>query len=186
VRPSLGTIRETLIRVKEGDSFTLSVNLDQGSQPVRYQWSLGGAAIAGATSPTYTVSRTTASDAGLYVCTATNDCGSDISAVVEVRTYRDDPTSVDEQAAHIASVRVEPHPVSNTSYLRIAVDQPGTLRIVIRDMQGREVYSSTSTRVDAGVASIALDARALGSAGLYHAIVTSGSSTVSVPVIVAP
>ena len=186
VRPSLGTIRETLIRVKEGDSFTLSVNLDQGSQPVRYQWSLGGGAIAGATSPTYTVSRTTASDAGLYVCTATNDCGSDISAVVEVRTYRDDPTSVDEQAAHIASVRVEPHPVSNTSYLRIAVDQPGTLRIVIRDMQGREVYSSTSTRVDAGVASIALDARALGSAGLYHAIVTSGSSTVSVPVIVAP
>jgi hypothetical protein len=186
VRPTLGTIRETLLRVKEGDSFTLTVTLAEGSQPVRYQWSLDGRAIAGATTSSYTVKGTSSSDAGRYVCTATNDCGSDISAVIEVRTYRDDPTSVNEQVARISSVRVEPHPVASISYLRITADQAGTIRIIIRDMQGREVFSTTAIVAEAGDTAIMLNAATLGSAGLYNATIMAGGSTMNVPVVVAP
>ena len=186
VRPTLGTIRETLLRVKEGDSFTLTVTLAEGSQPVRYQWSLDGRAIAGATASSYTVKGTSSSDAGRYVCTATNDCGSDISAVIEVRTYRDDPTSVNEQVARISSVRVEPHPVASISYLRITADQAGTVRIIIRDMQGREVFRTTAIVAEAGDTAIMLNAATLGSAGLYNATIMAGGSTMNVPVVVAP
>jgi len=51
-----------------------------GTAPLTYQWSLGGAALAGATGPTYAIAAAAAADAGSYAVTVTNAVGSVTSA----------------------------------------------------------------------------------------------------------
>ncbi len=62
--------------VNAGQTATFSVTAT-GTGPLTYQWSKGGAAIAGATSSTYTTPATVAADTGsLFSVTVTNTAGS--------------------------------------------------------------------------------------------------------------
>lgn len=56
--------------VRLGESYTLSFTADQAVTSV--QWYHGGAAIPGATSPSYTISGAVAEDAGLYYASCSN------------------------------------------------------------------------------------------------------------------
>ncbi len=68
----------------EGDNIVLT-GAASGSAPLSFQWSRNGIPIAGATSPTLTLSNVRVADSGAYVLTATNPAGivaSDAAAVV--------------------------------------------------------------------------------------------------------
>ncbi|HVT74518.1 MAG TPA: immunoglobulin domain-containing protein [Lacunisphaera sp.] len=61
--------------VTEGDNVTFSVAAN-GTAPLSYQWTFGGKAIAGATSPTYSLTNVQQANAGTYAVTITNSLGS--------------------------------------------------------------------------------------------------------------
>jgi hypothetical protein len=58
-------------------TFTVAAN---GSLPLTYQWYVGGVAISGATSASYTIASVQAANAGSYTCTVTNSVGSATSS----------------------------------------------------------------------------------------------------------
>ena len=58
-----------------GAAFSFSVAAT-GSTTLTYQWLLNGAAVAGATSPTYTVTSSTSAEAGSYTVIVSNSAGS--------------------------------------------------------------------------------------------------------------
>lgn len=60
-------------------SFTVVAS---GTPPLSYQWNKNGAAIAGATSATYSIASTAAGDAGSYTVTVTNSAASVTSGAV--------------------------------------------------------------------------------------------------------
>ena len=80
--------------VTEGQSATFSVTAT-GTAPLSYQWQKDGADISGATAASYTTPTTTLPDDGVqFVCTVTNDYGSDTSnpATLTVSTAGSAPT----------------------------------------------------------------------------------------------
>jgi hypothetical protein len=64
--------------VNAGQSVSFSV-VATGSPAPTYQWKLGGTAINGATSATYTISSPTTANAGIYTVVVTNSAGSKTS-----------------------------------------------------------------------------------------------------------
>ncbi len=61
--------------VNAGSSVTFSVAAS-GTAPLTYQWKLGGTAISGATSASYTIASAQSANAGSYTVTVTNAAGS--------------------------------------------------------------------------------------------------------------
>ncbi len=66
-----------------GSTTTFSVTAT-GSGPLTYQWKKGTAKIAGATSPTYTITNTPAAAFGLYSVDVTNNTGTKTSVAAEL------------------------------------------------------------------------------------------------------
>jgi hypothetical protein len=82
VAPSI-TSQPSNVTVASGSPFSLSVGAT-GSAPLAYQWALGGAAVSGATSATYSVASAGAGDAGTYTVTISNSAGSVTSSAATV------------------------------------------------------------------------------------------------------
>lgn len=72
--PSI-TTQPTTQAVIAGNAATLSV-VASGTAPFAYQWRKDGVAISGATGSTYTLSSTSATNAGIYTVVVTNSAGS--------------------------------------------------------------------------------------------------------------
>ena len=85
--------------VNPGGSITLTTTVT-GAAPVSYQWRKGGAPIAGATAPTYTLSPVTLASAGVYDVVATN--------------YVSSATSLPAAVTLNSPVRLEIQPVGRT------------------------------------------------------------------------
>ena len=91
VTSSSGTLTVTLLAtitappvaqsVTAGNGATLSVTASSGT-PATYQWRLGGVAIPGATSTTYSIPTTAPENGGSYTVTITNAAGSITTAPV--------------------------------------------------------------------------------------------------------
>jgi sugar lactone lactonase YvrE len=77
--PPVITLQPTSQVVSEGNSVILSVAATGFPAPT-YQWNLGGTAIAGATSSSYSIAAAAPSDTGSYTVTVTNSAGSVTSA----------------------------------------------------------------------------------------------------------
>ncbi|MDQ3291463.1 MAG: PQQ-dependent sugar dehydrogenase [Bacteroidota bacterium] len=80
--------------VSAGQPASFSVTAT-GKAPLKYQWQKNGVKISGATSATYTISSTTASNAGSYRVVVSNEAGKDISnpAKLTVTAFNNTPTA---------------------------------------------------------------------------------------------
>lgn len=83
--------------IYQGQSATLSVNITSGSQPITYQWSKDGAAIAGATYGSYYISVAKLSDAGSYTVAITNAAGTVTSNPATVTVTPATPPAITRQ-----------------------------------------------------------------------------------------
>ena len=77
--------------VTSGGSASFSV-VATGTAPLSYQWSLGGIAISGATSATYSIASATSSSAGTYSVTVSNAAGSVTSSNATLTVNTPAPT----------------------------------------------------------------------------------------------
>jgi hypothetical protein len=68
-----------VVAVGQPASFSVTAS---GTATLTYQWSFNGAAISGATAPTYTINSVAAANAGTYSVTVTNALGSATSSAV--------------------------------------------------------------------------------------------------------
>jgi len=76
-----------------------------GSQPLSYQWYLGGVAITGANSASYTIASVQTASAGSYTCTVTNSVGSATSsaAVLTVTSAASSSPTITGQPASVTT-----------------------------------------------------------------------------------
>jgi hypothetical protein len=89
-----------------------------GTPPLSYQWSRGGAALAGANAPTYTTPATTFSDNGvLFVVTVSNSAGSTLS----------NPAALTVNAAPTIQVQPAGQTVTAPAAATFSVTAAGTL-----------------------------------------------------------
>ncbi len=171
------------LKVKEGESFTLSVAVAPATAPVTYQWAQEGRNISGANGPTYTVRAATPGDAGRYVCVVTNECGNVVSYVSEVRTYRDDPTSVDNIVENGVSVRIEPNPANAVATLRVTSQVPAVARIIITNVTGAVVFD-THMELQVGENTLPIETATMGPSGVYGVRVEHPSAIIMTRVVV--
>ncbi len=80
--------------VKAGTNVTFTV-LASGTAPLAYQWYFAGAALAGATNSTFSLSLVASSDAGDYTVTVTNVAGSAFSMPATLSVLPPDPSHLD-------------------------------------------------------------------------------------------
>ncbi|HZZ17991.1 MAG TPA: protease pro-enzyme activation domain-containing protein [Opitutaceae bacterium] len=69
------TVQPTSMTATVGASVTMAAGT-AGQEPLTFQWNFNGAAIAGATAPTYTIASVQLADAGTYTLTISNSSGS--------------------------------------------------------------------------------------------------------------
>jgi hypothetical protein len=95
-----------------------------------------------------------------------NLCGTDVSNVTEVRTYRDDPTSVNEAGENGVALRIEPTPATSTATLRVTSPSATTARLVITNAAGAVVMDRT-IELAAGENTYPVETTDLGASGVY-------------------
>ena len=121
-----------------GQRFDLSTTAS-GSPPLTYQWLKNGTPVTGATSSTYSVSATTAADAGLYTVAVSNAYGSVTSspATVTVTTPQPQAPVFTLQPASVAapagssrtfSIAVSGYPIPALQWLKNGVRLTGQTR----------------------------------------------------------
>jgi hypothetical protein len=99
-----------------------------------YQWNLGGTAIPGATSATYSVSAASSANAGNYTVTVTNGIGSTTSSVAAVAvgsTITSNPVSLSLHATQVGTFSVAAQGLSPFTYQWYQIPSGGTTGTVI-------------------------------------------------------
>jgi uncharacterized delta-60 repeat protein len=81
--------------VNEGSPLTLTASHSNATQPLTYQWKLGGNNIPGANSLTYTIPSASAADIGSYTIQVTNAGGTVTSTVATVDVAPSTPGYID-------------------------------------------------------------------------------------------
>lgn len=118
--------------VDEGSYVSFGVS---ASDATSYQWKKNGSNISGATSSTYQISSAQVSDAGTYVCVASNDCGevTSNSAVLTVNATSNIANN------GITDISIYPNPTNG----KISVETDEEILIKIYSISGIEVYQQT-------------------------------------------
>jgi hypothetical protein len=184
-KPEITRGSASLLRVAEGGTFTLSVGVSDASIPVTYQWALEGRNIVGAAEPTYTVRGVSASDAGRYVCVVSNPCGTDVSNVTEVRTYREDPTSVDADGEGASTVSIDPNPSNGPITVRFTLAGASRVSIHVTDVAGRIVHTRTLDAMD-GENALTIRPNDIGAAGVYTLTIDHAGGRLARRFVVTP
>lgn len=151
--------------VTAGTSVTFSVAASGNPAP-SYQWRKNGAAIAGATSASYTIGSTVVGDAATYTVVATNSVGSATSsgAVLTVNAATSAPV-------------ITTHPVSQT----VTRSSPVTLKVVASGTPALTYqWKKNGSKINGATgSSFTMASVATGSAGTYTVVVTNSSGSVT-------
>jgi alpha-tubulin suppressor-like RCC1 family protein len=167
--PSVASQPASLAR-NRGGRVTFSVGANFGTAPTTYQWRKAGAAIAGATSSTYTIDEVLVGSAGNYDVVVTNYLGSVTSSA--------------------ATLTVNSSPVVNATDFGRYVLTPGQSTTLTLDpviAAGAAVQWRKSGFAIAGATnrSLSLAQVAAGASGYYQAVYNDGSGAVtSAPIFV--
>ncbi len=158
---------------KVDDEITLVVTAI--GENLTYQWKKDGVDISTANNPIFTIMRATLTDGGAYTCYVTGDCGEVESDAATVNVTTGTATSVDITSKFGFKLYANtPNPVSNSTLIKFDVPRTSYVKLVITDMQGREVAvlfdGSTDNR------SVEVDASALNlTSGVYNYMLTSSN-----------
>ena len=120
-----------------------------------YQWLLNGTAIAGATSPTYTVS-----ESGNYAIEVTAPNGCNNTSTATTVTY----TSL-ASIPSLSELNVRPNPFGKNIFVEISVKEAVDLEIEILNMNGKVVFSKKTNIKEKYTQQIDLEKL---SAGIYY------------------
>lgn len=147
-----------------GQSVTFTV-VATGTAPLAYRWSRNGVAIAGATSPSFTIGSVAASDAGSYTVSVTNSAGTATSttAVLTVTTA----------SGPFITTQPASQTVTAGSAVSFTVVASGTAPLTyVWRKNGAPVAGATS-------ATYAIVTAATGDAGSYTVIVTNSAGSIT-------
>ena len=109
VAPSITTQPSSQV-VKSGEPATFSV-VATGSDPLIYQWNRNGAAIAGATKPTYVTSPSSADDGAKFSVVVSNSAGAveSAAALLTVKITEEAPTITSQPADQTITTGQDAH-----------------------------------------------------------------------------
>lgn len=152
------------LTVTEDERATFSVEAE-GTAPLRYQWTLDGQSLSGATGATYTVSRASAADIGSYTVAVSNSYGSVVS----------DPATLSISDAVLApSITRQPanQAVTEGSAASFSVAANGSAPLAYRwAFGGQPIAGATS-------ASYTIASATAANAGSYTVTVSNGAGSV--------
>ncbi|MBX2905782.1 MAG: T9SS type A sorting domain-containing protein [Taibaiella sp.] len=142
------TVNAPTTPVISASGTTLSVPTGYAS----YQWTLGGTAIAGATSESYT-----ATTSGTYAVEVTDGSGCSATSADYVLT-----TTAVGEADNTRALRVFPNPAENKQFsIELPETANGNINIVVTNMVGEKVYET----IQSGKSTVAVKLNA--PAGIY-------------------
>jgi hypothetical protein len=166
VAPAI-TVQPTASTVTAGQAASFSVTAT-GTAPLTYQWRKDGIALSGATSATFTLATTSASDAGTYSVVVTNSAGSATSSGAALTV----------NAAPVAPA-ITVQPVASTvtagQAASFSVTATGTAPLTYQWRRDGVALSGATS------ATFTLATTSAGDAGIYSVVVTNsaGSATSS-------
>lgn len=162
--PAIAT-QPAALSVRAGQAATLTVSATGGGT-LAYQWRKGGIAIAGATSATYTIAATAATDAGSYDVVVTNSAGSVTSAAAALTV-----ASTSGAPAIVAQPAAQSVALGASVTLTVASSGAGTLTYQWRK-NGVAIAGATAVSYTIALATAA-------DAGSYDVVVTNASGSVT-------
>ena len=161
------------IDAKVDSTFTITVAAT-GTGTVQYQWHKDGAEITGEVTAVYTVAAAAASDAGLYHCIVTSDCGSLNSDTTTVTVTPVVGVDEDLFANGVVIGRVSPNPVSNSATVSISLPSSMSVSMNLIDASGSIVATVSVGVLDAGDHGINLETAMLPSGAYMLQTVVGG------------
>jgi hypothetical protein len=172
--------------VEAGKDLELEVVAD-GYQPLTYQWYKDGTEIPGATSATLTRTDVAAADAGTYVCYVSNECATAMSEPIVVSVTTGNVSSVDENIAALFTLGInEPNPFDSKTMIRFSLEETAFVRLVVTDMNGREVARLASESMPAGDHRVDFNSRDYDlPSGVYYYTLTAGGVSKTRSMVIA-
>lgn len=176
------TQEPTDVTAETDKAFQLEVVATGG---VTFQWSKDGTDLMtnGGDTPIYAVAAAAASDAGVYMCTVTNPCGSVSSATVSVTvTSAGIVSSLENELVQFA--QVTPNPVESNSVITFGLKTEANVSIELSDVYGNVVANLGNSMFNAGNHTLSLNAAQFNIAsGSYYLTINAGSSKMTKQVI---
>jgi len=141
---------DDVVAVEVDKELDLMILVDSDT-PEFYQWRKDGVDLAGENDMILSIANVTVADAGAYSVVVTNDCGDVEFAVSNVTIttggFQSVETGFDGDFALIGN---SPNPVNNETVITFMSAISGEVKLVLTDLQGREVAELFNGMVEAG------------------------------------